>query len=108
MGRLVIQLRSPAIISTLLVLSLVSLEAISRRSFGESFPFPLFATLWLLSVAFILTLRPVVRTLRGGDTIKPGRVTILARVALLVLVAWLWASLLLDQMPCFLGVPNCD
>jgi cation transport ATPase len=108
MGRIFIQLRSPAIISTLLVLPLVSLEVINRRSFAESFPVPLFGTLWLLSVAFLLTLMPVVRTLRAGDTIKSHRVSILARVAFLILVAWLWVSLLLDQMPCFLGVPNCD
>jgi len=26
----------------------------------------------------------------------------------LILIAWLWAGALVDQMPCFLGVPNCD
>jgi hypothetical protein len=24
------------------------------------------------------------------------------------LIAWLWISIVLDRMPCFLGVPNCD
>ena len=25
-----------------------------------------------------------------------------------LLTAWLWIGILMDQMPCFLGVPNCD
>jgi hypothetical protein len=23
-------------------------------------------------------------------------------------IAWFWIAILTDQMPCFLGVPNCD
>jgi hypothetical protein len=26
----------------------------------------------------------------------------------LILLAWLWVGLIHDQMPCFLGVPNCN
>lgn len=108
MGRIFIQLRSPAIISTLLVVPLVVLEVMNRRGFAEGFPVPLFAALWLLPVVLLLTLMPVLRALRSGDTFRTHRVNILIRVAFLILVAWLWISLLLDQMPCFLGVPNCD
>ena len=30
------------------------------------------------------------------------------KVVLLGLVAWYWIGLVIDQMPCFLGAPNCD
>jgi hypothetical protein len=26
----------------------------------------------------------------------------------LLSIAWEWSALVIDQMPCFLGVPNCD
>lgn len=108
MGRIFIQLRSSAIISTLLVVPLVILEVMNRRGFAEDFPIPLFGALWLLPLVFLFTLMPVLRALRAGDTIRLHRVGTLARVAVLIVVAWLWISLLLDQMSCFLGVPNCD
>lgn len=108
MRRILIQLRSPAIISSLLVLPFVSLEMITRRGFDEGFPFLLFGILWLLPVTFILTLIPIVRNWRAIDTVRTYPVSLLLRVAFLILVAWLWVSILSDQMPCFLGVPNCD
>lgn len=30
------------------------------------------------------------------------------RISLSNLIAWKWAGIVLDQMPCFLGIPNCD
>jgi hypothetical protein len=35
-------------------------------------------------------------------------INLLLRVAFLALIAWMWGGILIDQMPCFLGVPNCD
>jgi cation transport ATPase len=108
MRRIATQLRSPAIISSLLVLPLVGLEVINRRGFDEGFPFPLFGILWLLPVTFMVALMPIVRTSWRDGTLRTVPVSLLFRVAFLILVAWLWVAILLDQMPCFLGVPNCD
>jgi hypothetical protein len=33
---------------------------------------------------------------------------VLPRIATLIFIAWMWVAVVLDQMPCFLGVPNCD
>jgi hypothetical protein len=44
-------------------------------------------------IGFILTARPV-RFIFGA--------------ALLILIALAWSGIVADQMPCFLGVPNCD
>ena len=108
MRRLATQLRAPALISAFLVLPFVSLEAINRGRFEEGFPFPVFATLWLLGTAFILTLTPLWRTWQTRDTARLHSVPLVLRIAFLILVAWLWISIVLDQMPCFRGVPNCD
>ena len=95
-------LRAPTIIATLLVLPLVALELVNRRSIGEPFPFPLFVILWVLPFIFMLTLLSLLRTPRSLSLI------LLARIGVLVFVAAVWVFALVDQFPCFLGVPNCD
>jgi hypothetical protein len=108
MKHIFLTLRSPALISLLFVIPLMTMELVNRRGFGEGFPIPLFGLMWLLPLIFILTGRPLVRTIRAGSNRMIQPVHLVLPVILLILVAWLWTSLLIDQLPCFLGVPNCD
>jgi hypothetical protein len=101
-------LRIPALVSTVVVLPFVMLEWVNRRDFHDGFPIPLFGLMWLLSFSFIVVLMPVPRRLSAGNRHIPNPFGLLSRVGLLIAVAWLFVSLVLDQMPCFLGVPNCD
>jgi cation transport ATPase len=101
-------LRLPALISLLLVIPFMIMEVVNRRGFNEGFPIPLFVMMWLLPLSFILTVMPIVRNLRAGNSLITQPVSLLIRIVILVFVAWMWTSLLIDQMPCFLGVPNCD
>jgi cation transport ATPase len=107
MNKTATQLKTAAVISGLLVLPLVLLEMINRRRFDESFPLFLFAVLWLLPAIFILTLLPLVRSARDSER-RRHPASLLARIAVLVLLGAAWVSLMGDQMPCFLGVANCD
>jgi hypothetical protein len=76
---------------------------------GESpFPFVLFFGLWLMPVVFFLAATPIVRGLRAGEAILAHPLALLLRVGFLAFVALGWVNLLRDQIPCFLGVPNCD
>ena len=93
-------LKLAALISTCLLLPFIVLEWINRQQFAEGFPIPLFAAMWLLAAASIFVLLPVMRTRSAAGLI--------ARVVVGVCVAWLWVALVQDQLPCFLGVPNCD
>jgi FtsH-binding integral membrane protein len=101
-------LRFPALISSALVLPLVILELVNRRDYHEGFPVPLFGILWLLPMAFVLVLMPIVRKVQAGARTTPDTIGILLGGVLLILIASAWAGILLDQMPCFLGVPFCD
>ena len=102
-------LKLPALISFLLVLPLMMMEVFNRQSFNEGFPVLLFVLLWLLSVMFILILMPLVRNLRqAGNSILTSPGKLLLSVTFLVLIAIVWTGALIDQIPCFLGVPNCD
>ena len=108
MQTLLTNLRSSAIISFLLVLPLMVMEVVNRRNFNEGFPIPLFVIMWLLPLLFILTATPMVRNMRAGNSIIANPVILVVRVVFLAFLIWLWFGILLDQIPCFLGVPNCD
>jgi hypothetical protein len=62
----------------------------------------------LLPVAFALNLLPIVRTMRLGGNIATHPITLLLASAILVFIALTWGGLFIDQIPCFIGVPNCD
>ena len=62
----------------------------------------------LLPVAFIVNLVPIVRNVRAGNRLVAIPINLLLAVALLVLIVVTWGALLVDQIPCFMGVPNCD
>jgi hypothetical protein len=105
-----INLGSAALISFILVLPFAILESLNQTITRQNAPglILLFGLLWLLPMAFIVTLMPIVRTVRAGNGILASPMNLLFRVAFLALVATMWGGLLLDQLPCFLGVPNCD
>ena len=64
---------------------------------------------WLLSVAaIIVTISPIVRDARAGRPLVTHPVNLaLASVILLFVVAFV-VSIVVDQYPCWIGVPNCD
>ncbi len=101
-------LKTPALISILLVLPFMGLELINRQNFRHNFPILLFGMLWLLPVIFILVLMPIERDLREGYVIRASRLGLLARIVVLLLLAGAWVSMILDRMPCFLGMGPCD
>jgi hypothetical protein len=99
----------PAIISSSLVLPFLILEFVNARTFprfAQSFPIPLFALLWLLAFSFVYILSRMIRR----DSTLVRRLPALAGlgVVVLALIAFAWVGIVVDQMPCFLGVSNCD
>ena len=108
MQSLFTNLRLPALVSFVLILPFMIMEVINRQNFNEGFPIVLFVILWLLPVPFLLTATPIVQNLRAGNNLLTSPVKLLLSVTFLVLIAIVWTGALIDQMPCFLGVPNCD
>ena len=101
-------LKVPAFISFFIVLPFMIMEVANRRIFNEEFPYSLFGFLWLLSLLFLITMMPLVRTVQAGTSLLAAPVVLLLRVVFLAFIAWMWLSMVIDQMPCFLGVPSCD
>ncbi len=99
-----------ALIGFILVLPFVLLEFLNQTVTRQNAPglILLFGFLWLLPTVFIVLLVPLVRTMRAGNSLLATPVSLVFRVVFMILIAWMWGGLLIDQMPCFLGVPNCD
>jgi len=102
------KLTTPAIIASALVLPFMLLELVNRRGLGEGFPVALFLVMWVLPALFIVVAMPIVRDLRAGARVTANPLGVLSRIAALILITWLWLAIVIDQLPCFLGVPNCD
>ena len=96
------------LISSTLVAPFIVLQWVNRRVFHEDFPFVLFTFMSLHSLFIVLLLTPTLRRLRSERdlrALKLGHWTGLVLSTFLVIV---YANVVLDQLPCFLGVPNCD
>lgn len=78
------------------------------RSREFAFPFVLFFGMWVGSTILFLAATPIVRRLRAGESVLAQPIALLLRVTLLAFLTIGWVIMLIDQMPCFLGVPNCD
>lgn len=109
--RLITTCGTAAIIGLILIAPLALLEI--RNNLADTgalwnFPIPLFVVLWLAPTAFIITALPIARRLRAGENILTRPAALLLRLTFLALVSVSWVYLVYDQMPCFLGVPNCD
>lgn len=99
---------SPAIISFLMMVPFIILELVNRYSFHQPFPYPLFGMLWLLPTIFIAIQAPLVQKLRDGEIMVKEPILALLSVAILALISVVYLGILIDQLPCFLGVLNCD
>jgi hypothetical protein len=109
-GNLIADLRLAALVGFLLVVPLAILEFLNQTITTQNAPglFVLFCMMWLLPMVFIMILLPLVRTVQVGKSVIEKPIGLLLRVAFLAAIAIMWAGILVDQMPCFLGVPNCD
>ena len=97
----------PALVGTILVPPLAVLEVLAAGRAGAGFPVALFAALWLLALACAAVARRVVRQLHDRDA-AAGGARLLLMLSVVVLLAGIWSRIVLDQLPCFLGAPNCD
>jgi len=78
MKNLLTNLKLPVLISLLLVIPFMVMEAVNTQN---------------LNAVFNITAKPV---------------TLVISIVFLVLIAPAWSGIVADPMPCFLGVPNCD
>ena len=68
----------------------------------------LFGLLWFIASAFVVSLTYLVRYVRSGTAGTVSRNSVLLSAMLVIVFGLALGGLVVDQMPCFLGVPDCD
>ena len=64
--------------------------------------------LLLLPAASVINFIPIARNLRAGNPMTENPINLLLAVALFIFIAILVVTFIVDQYPCWMGVPNCD
>lgn len=96
------------LISATLVAPFVVLQLINRRTFHEDFPYVLFTFMSLHSLFIVLLLTPAIRRLRAERSCRALGLGHWTGLLLGVFLVVVYANVVIDQLPCFLGLPNCD
>jgi len=96
------------LISATLVAPFIVLQWVNRRTFHEDFPFVLFTFMSLHSLFIVLLLTPALQRLRAERSLRALKLGHWVGLLLGVFLVYVYANVVIDQLPCFLGVPNCD
>jgi hypothetical protein len=96
------------LISATLVAPFIVLQWVNRRAFHEGFPFLLFTFMSLHSLFIVLLLTPALGRLRAERSPRALKLGHWVGLLLGIFLAYVYVNVVIDQLPCFLGVPNCD
>lgn len=64
--------------------------------------------LLLLPLGFVISVVPTVRNVRAGGGFTSHPLNLWIAAALFIFIAMLVTGFVIDQYPCWVGVPNCD
>jgi MFS family permease len=70
--------------------------------------FVVLGALLLVAAAGVIARVPVVRTMQAGGSLFAHPVNLIMATVILSFITMLVAGLMIDQYPCWIGVPNCD
>ena len=97
-----------AVFAVLLVAPFALMEAVNTANAQVEPPTVLFALMFAHAALISATISPAVLKALSTRTLKSLSKLNWTGVAIGLAVLGLYARVVLDQMPCFLGVPNCD
>jgi hypothetical protein len=101
-------LLAPLLLGAVLVVPFAFLELVNRWGYREDFPYVLFAFMSVHALAIALLLTPGLRRLWTARRLAALTPRHWAGLVLAGFVGWAYAGVIMDQLPCFLGVLNCD
>ena len=89
------------------VIPFIAMEFVNGGFSRYGFPLILFVALWLVASFFFYSLSTGVNMIRFPD--RPARKALgILVLSSSIFFAWFWIMVVIDQMPCFLGIANCD
>jgi hypothetical protein len=87
---------------------LMVLQWVNMPDMWADFPIAVFGSLWVFAALFVGTAGAVLKQVRTPDKTMAMKMWLVAGIGFALAVAMVWIGFVADQMPCFLGVPNCD
>lgn len=66
------------------------------------------STVLLVLAAFVLNLMPTLRAVRAGGSIAAHPANLILAIVTCASILMVIGSIVVDQYPCWIGVPNCD
>lgn len=108
MSNIILNPKVAVFIGFLAVLPFMFMEWINASNLPRSnFPIQIFIALWIEAVIFILLLGSMANTLRRKNILGKDYIYFLLKAIFSGMIAWAWITLILDQIPCFLGATGC-
>lgn len=98
----------PILLGAGLVVPFFVIEWINRRAFNEDFPLMLFSFMAIHALLIAFLTVPVLRYLHATKSVRALRPSQWACLLLATGLAAVYVGVVIDQLPCFMGVPNCD
>jgi hypothetical protein len=98
----------PLLVSASLVAPFIILEWVNRSATAPEFPVALFVFMALHSLLMVFALAPTVRRVLAARSITELTPAHWGGILFGALLIVLYAAAIIDQWPCFMGVPNCD
>jgi len=102
------RLFTPVLLGLLCVLPFAVMEIVNLGRIPDPFPYAIFLYLWLMFALFLICLFAIVRLAKSRVNKQERLPALLLNALVLLFSVMSIVYLLADQMPCFLGVPNCD
>lgn len=99
---------TPILLGLLCTLPFAVMESVNLGGIPDPFPYAIFLYLWLMFALFYMSLFAILRLARSKVNKKERFPAYLLNALVLIFSVISIVSLIIDQMPCFLGVPNCD
>lgn len=98
----------PLLLGLLAMLPFMIMEVVNLGRIPDPFPFAIFLYLWLMFALLIMSLSAILHLAKSKLNRKERFPALLLNALVIVFCAISIITLLVDQMPCFLGLPNCD
>ncbi len=102
------RLFTPIFLGLLCVLPFAVMEIVNLGRIPDPFPYAIFLYLWLMFALFLICLFALVRLAKSRVSKQERLPALLLNALVLLFSVMTIVYLLADQMPCFLGMPNCD
>lgn len=105
---LFLSFKKPAVLGIVSTLPFAFLEIVNGTKYGNAFPIGIFTILFITSLLFWFVFELITKSKKVENGNLKKIAVFVFRVLLLICLLVLFVNIIIDQWPCFMGMPNCD